>query len=70
MAKRSSSVARQLAIEMQQTPDEYLPLLLEIVHAFRESVTLKAAPESFKQGWKEARSGCTRPVKELWDGID
>lgn len=31
---------------------------------------LKSAEESFRQGWKEAMAGNTRPVSELWDGID
>ena len=26
--------------------------------------------DSFRQGWKEAMAGETRPVSELWDGID
>lgn len=37
---------------------------------FRESVTLKPAEASFRQGWKEALAGETRPVSELWEGID
>ena len=35
----------------------------------RSSVTLKPAAESFAQGWKEAQSGMTKPVSELWEGI-
>ena len=31
----------KLILEIQQTPDEYLPNLLQIVRLFRESVTLK-----------------------------
>ena len=37
---------------------------------FRESVMLKPAEDCFKQGWKEAIAGETRPVSELWGGID
>jgi hypothetical protein len=37
---------------------------------FRESITLKSAEESFRQGWQEAMTGNTLPVSELWDGID
>ncbi len=29
--------------EVAQTPDEYLPLLLEMIHLFRQSITLKPA---------------------------
>ena len=51
-------------------PKEYLPNLLQIVRLFRESVALKPAEASFRQGWKEAQAGETRPISELWEGID
>jgi len=50
--------------------DEYLPFLLQMMRAFRESVTLKPASESFRQGWCEAQSGMASPLEDLWDGID
>ena len=56
--------------EIEQTPPEYLPNLLQIVRLFRESVTLKSAKESFRQGWHEAMTGQTIPLSELWEGID
>lgn len=56
--------------EVGQTPDEYLPMLLQIVRSFRQSVSLKPADESFRQGWIEAQSGETLPISELWNGID
>ena len=56
--------------EIEQTPPEYLPNLLKIVRLFRESVTLKSAEESFRQGWHEAMTGQTIPLSELWEGID
>jgi radical SAM superfamily enzyme YgiQ (UPF0313 family) len=37
---------------------------------FHKSLALKAAEDSFWQGWKEALAGETRPVIELWEGID
>jgi hypothetical protein len=36
--------------EIEQTPEEYLPNLLQIIREFRENVTLKSAEESFRQG--------------------
>lgn len=60
----------QISQEVRQTPDEYLPQLLQIVRVFRESVTLKPAAESFRQGWREAMQGETLPVSDLWNGID
>jgi hypothetical protein len=31
---------------------------------------LKSALESFKQGWKEVRSGQTKLLSDIWDDID
>jgi hypothetical protein len=56
--------------EIQKTPDEYLPLLLEMVRLFRQSVALKPADESFRQGWKEALNGETMPISELWNNLE
>jgi len=65
----SATVYKQLVHEIKGTLDEYLPNLLKIVRVFRESVALKPAENSFRQGWKEGLAGQTRPVSELWDGI-
>jgi hypothetical protein len=56
--------------EVEKIPPEYLPFLLDIMRAFRESITLKPAQESFRQGWQEAMRGETQPVSELWKDID
>lgn len=56
--------------EIQKTPDEYLPMLLEMVRLFRQSVALKPADESFRQGWKEALNGETMPISELWNNLE
>jgi hypothetical protein len=34
----------KLILEIQQTPEEYLPNLLQLVRLFRESVTMKPVP--------------------------
>jgi hypothetical protein len=70
MAAKVSVYQEQLIREIKGTPEEYLPNLLQIVRLFRESVALKPAEASFRQGWKEAQTGETRPVSELWKGID
>ena len=69
MVTQVSTYAEQLVREINEMPEEYLPILLEIVRLFRESVTLKPAEASFRQGWKEALAGEARPVSELWEGI-
>ena len=70
MAGKISAYQEQFADEIKQIPEEYLPSLVQIVRIFRESVSLRPAQDSFRQGWKEALAGETRPVSELWDGID
>ena len=61
---------KQLQDEIRQVPEEYLPALLSIVHTFRESVSLKSAEASLRQGWQEAVNGDTQPIDTLWDGLD
>jgi hypothetical protein len=56
--------------EIRAMPREYWPNLLQLVRLFRESVTLKPAEASFRQGWQEIMAGQTRPISELWEGID
>ena len=60
----------QITEEVGHTPDEYLPMLLQIVRSFRQSVALKPAQNSFRQGWQEAVAEETLPISELWSGID
>ncbi|MDZ7362912.1 MAG: B12-binding domain-containing radical SAM protein [candidate division KSB1 bacterium] len=36
----------------------------------RKIVELESAENSFRQGWKEVMAGETRPVSEIWEGID
>jgi len=65
-----TNYAEKLQDEIDHVPQEYLPALLNIVHSFRASVSLKSAGESFKQGWGEVMRGETQPIDKLWDGID
>ena len=67
---RKKTVLEQTIQEIEQTPKEYLPDLLQIIRLFRESVTLPSAESSFRQGWQEAMTGNTIPLSQLWDGID
>ncbi len=65
-----SSYQSQIIHEIENMPIEYLPNLLKIIQLFKESVTLKLAEESFKNGWQEAIEGDTHPISELWEDID
>ncbi len=70
MTTYQATYTERIKQEIEETPDEYLPLLLEMIHLFRQSITLKPAEESFRQGWQEFLKGETLPISELWNGID
>ncbi len=70
MAENIITYHDQVLEEVNKTPAEHLPHLLQIIRIFRESISLKPADESLAQGWTEAMNGETRPVSELWDGIE
>ncbi len=56
--------------EVQRTPEEYWPALLQLIRTFREAITLKPAKASFRQGWQEALNGETQDIETLWEDID
>lgn len=66
MTPIESAYRSELLAEIERVPPEYLASLLKILRAFRESITLPTATESFKQGWKEAMEGDIHPIDELW----
>jgi hypothetical protein len=70
MAANVSVYEKQILREIKGTPREYLPNLLQMVRLFRETIVLRPAEECFRQGWREVRRGETRPLSELWEGID
>jgi len=70
MSSRVLTYEEQLVREIHEMPKEYWPNLLQLIRLFRESVILKPATASFRQGWQEAMTGQTRPVSELWESID
>ena len=69
MSSAISVYEKQLFREIEQMPEEYLSNLLQLVRLFRESVTLKPAEDSFRQGWRESMAGETLPVSDLWAGV-
>lgn len=70
MAMTTTPYRDQVLAELDALPDEYLPFVLQLMRTFRESITLKPAVASFRQGWREAQQGDTYPIAELWDDID
>jgi hypothetical protein len=70
MTTLTQNYTQQLVNEIQQTPVEYLPILLRIVKSYRESVTLNTAEDSFRQGSPETLNDDIHPIENLWDDID
>lgn len=42
----------------------------ELSHAREQAENSILTIEGFRQGWKEATTGQTHPISELWDGIE
>ena len=70
MVNHPTSYQEEFLRELRQIPAEHLSSLLTIVRAYRESVSLPSAEESFRKGWKEMIDGATRPLSELWEDLD
>jgi hypothetical protein len=60
---------KRVVAEVNAVPEEYLPLLLQMIRSYRENVDLKPAAESFQKGWQEAKAGESVLLKHLWVGI-
>jgi hypothetical protein len=69
IAIERTTFVEEIYREINTTPEEYLPALLEIVRGFRMGI-LKPADESFEQGMRDVMENNTRPLSELWKGID
>ncbi|MGV0104477.1 DH domain-containing protein [Nostoc sp. DSM 114160] len=50
-AQSSPTLRAELLLEIQQTPEEYLPELLQIVRLFRQSMTMK---QTSLNNWENA----------------
>lgn len=74
MAQQAKDVTERLHAEIELTPERYRPLLLRLVHSFREGIEedepWPSAAESFREGWRDIKAGRVQPIDTLWDGID
>ena len=61
-AAQDNHVLAKLLLEIQQTPEEYLPNLLQIVRLFRESVILKPVRSPASKAMDEIKN--PDPVKK------
>ncbi len=61
MVTDTKNVTQQLNAEIERTPERYRPLLLRLVHSFREGVEEDepwlSAAESFREGWRDVKAG-------------
>jgi hypothetical protein len=61
---------KQIQYELNETPVEYLPDLLSMIHNFRERMCSKNnAVDSFSQGWRELQDENYQPIQNLWDDV-
>lgn len=70
MMTNQTNVTKDLFYEIEQTPEEFRPLLLRIVRSFREGVTLPSAEDSFREGWQDVVAGKTHPIDTLWERVE
>ena len=70
MESPNQSYRDQLTAEIKQVPEEYMPALIDMIHAFRNGVIQKNFEEELKTSLRDAKSGKTYPIDTLWNGID
>jgi len=70
MELSSQSYSDQLAAELRGVPEEYMPALIDMIHAFRAGVIQKSFEEDLQASFRNAKAGKTFPIETLWDGID
>jgi len=74
MATDPNDITKQLHAEIERTPARYRPLLLRLVHSFRQGVEedepWPSAADAFRDGWRDMKAGNTQPIETLWNGID
>ena len=70
----ADDITERLHAEIERTPERYRPLLLRLVHPFREGIQedepWPSAAESFREGWSDIRAGRVQPIATLWNGIE
>jgi hypothetical protein len=74
MTRPTEDITEPLHAEIELTPARYRPLLLRLVHSFREGIEADepwpSASAAFRDGWRDVRAGRPQPLDSLWDGID
>lgn len=70
----SHDITEALHAEIERTPVHYRPLLLRVVHSFREGIEQDAlwpsAEESLREALRDVKAGRTYPVETLWNRVE
>ena len=73
MPVKAKSVTRALYAEIEKIPADRQPLLLKIVHSFREGIEREIEEvdqrDSLRQALREVKARKTQPVKGLWSRV-
>ena len=73
MATKSQSVTKALHAEIERVPQDRQPLLLKLVHSYREGIEQEIEGvdprDSLRQALREVKAGKTRSVEGLWKRI-
>jgi hypothetical protein len=74
MATPTKSVTEALHAEIERTPERYRPLLLRMVHSFRQGIEedepWPTAEESLREGLRDIKAGRVYPIDTLWDRVN
>lgn len=74
MSAKIAKLTRQIHREIERVPPRYRPLLLKLVHSFREGVIANgpdlSPADSLRQALHEVKSGKTRSIETLWEGTE
>ncbi len=73
MSTNHQQIIEQLHAEIERTPERYRPLLLRLVHSFREGIEedepWPTAEECLREALQDVKAGRVHPIETLWDGI-
>lgn len=74
MATEITQLTKQLHAEIEQTPERYRPLLLRLVHSFREGIEedepWPTAEDSLREGLRDIKARRVYPIETLWDRVN
>ncbi len=70
MNQHTNNYSQQLAAELKQVPEEYMPALINMIHGFRQGVIQKHFENELQESLRQAKSSNTFPVDDLWNETD